>query len=136
MKVARLSALRTDRLYHSSYESTPVNPSGMEPATLWLVAQCLKQLRHRVPPNHVQTLNKSGCVPDSNQQYVSRFKEQTRTIKYGHNYGFTQLKEYTAKTISKHISAGRDHHKNTVDLAGSWLNDSVVEMFTSTQLVS
>lgn len=26
----------------------PVTPSGIEPATFWLVAQCLSQLRHRV----------------------------------------------------------------------------------------
>ena len=57
MKVARLSALRTDRLYLTfmlEADLTPLprnmSPVGIEPATCLLVAQCLNQQRHRVPP--------------------------------------------------------------------------------------
>ena len=35
-------------------------PSGIEPATFWLVAQCLKQLRHRVQSTRILEKKKSA----------------------------------------------------------------------------
>jgi hypothetical protein len=76
MRMIRLSALRTGRFYpmkyswysfllelsqpqkHSAAGSiVPMTPSGIEPATVWVVAQCLKQFRHSVPNCYVISVN-------------------------------------------------------------------------------
>jgi hypothetical protein len=52
-----------------------MTPSGIEPATFWLVAQCLKQLRHRVPPK--QIMNNTEFLNQVNNYLAKKLPRPT-----------------------------------------------------------
>jgi len=117
MKVLRLSALRTGRLYTQAIYLVPIfvrgwveprtieQPAGLcqwkipmkqsrnEPAASLFVAQCLNQLRRRVPPNVYSTDTNSRTPLTQNKvrfslrRFLSKWDE--KYTKYAQNFTYS-----------------------------------------------
>ena len=164
MNVVRFSALRTGRLYPQEIFRVlisvwdwfnpratvrpeglcqwkiPVTPSGIEPATFGLLAQCHNQLRYRVPPKEyglfwfnpkslVVSIGTTKCHYNAVRrlttiQYKSHYNtvRSLTTIQYKSHYNTVEVSlQYTTSltTIQYEVSLQycRKSHYNTVQVS-------------------